>query len=639
MVRGAGEMADLVRGFDWAVTPLGPIEGWPKELLSIVNVSLSSPIPMLIYWGPELILIYNDAARPIASIKHPRALGASARDVWKEAWHIIGPEVEAVLSKAKSVRHEDILVPLEKDGTLQDMHWNYAYSPIYVGEEVGGVLLICSETTKSVLARKKLLQSEARANQILHSIGDAVIVTDGEMRVTRMNPVAETLTGWSLDEARGKPLQTIFHIVNETTRELVENPADKVKRLGGIVGLANHTVLIGKQGLETPIDDSGAPIFDEKGELAGIVLVFRDIRERRTVEQEKEAIARDLAQIQEATTDAVLAIDRDWRISYMNGPARRTVGPLAANAIGKVLWDVFPEASYDGSPFVENYRRAMQERERGSFEAFYPEPLNVWVSVRAIPTKDGIVVFFRDVTEEKRIAATLLQNEKLAAVGRLAASIAHEINNPLESVTNLLYLARRTEDTADLKEYLDMAERELRRMSVISTQTLRFHKQATNASEVTCNELFENVLAIYQGRIVNSRIRVEKRKRATKAVRCLEGEIRQVLSNLIGNAVDAIHPDGGQLFVRSRNATNWETGVKGIVLTVADTGNAMSEVAQAKAFDAFFTTKGIGGTGLGLWVSREIVDRHDGALRFKSSQSSQHRGTVFTLFLPFEAAV
>jgi signal transduction histidine kinase len=242
-----------------------------------------------------------------------------------------------------------------------------------------------------------------------------------------------------------------------------------------------------------------------------------------------------------------------------------------------------------------------------------------------------------EITQQKKAENALIQSEKLAVVGRLAASIAHEINNPLESVTNLLYLAGVTEDRAQVKEYIDTAERELRRVSAIANQTLRFHKQASSPREFHFKELMESVVSMYQGRIVNSGIHIEERPRARRGVRCFEGEIRQVLSNLISNAIDAMHPHGGRLLLRSREGTSWSTGLKGLTITVADTGCGMSPAVRSRIFEPFYTTKGIGGTGLGLWVSREIVDRHRGVLRVRSNSKPGCSGTVFTLFLPYDA--
>ncbi len=242
-----------------------------------------------------------------------------------------------------------------------------------------------------------------------------------------------------------------------------------------------------------------------------------------------------------------------------------------------------------------------------------------------------------DITARVETEEALRQSEKLAAVGRLASTIAHEMNNPLESVMNLVYLAAGSEGLPPRAQgYLDTAERELRRVSAITSQTLRFHRQATRPRAVTAEELFQDVLSIYQGRLVNTRTAVDVRLRSAEPVLCFDGEIRQVLNNLVGNAIDAM-PNCGRLLLRGRRATDWATGRKGMRLTVADAGSGMTAATRKRLFDAFFTTKGTNGTGLGLWVSQEIVERHKGSLGVRSREDGIWKGTVFALFLPFEA--
>lgn len=237
-------------------------------------------------------------------------------------------------------------------------------------------------------------------------------------------------------------------------------------------------------------------------------------------------------------------------------------------------------------------------------------------------------------SEARRASAALMQSEKLAAVGRLASSMAHEINNPLEAVTNLIYLSRQNAVHPDVKKWLDEAEVELRRISLIANQTLRFHKQSTKPQPITCLNLFSTTLNLYESRLKNAGIVVEKRKRANEPVACFEGDVRQVLSNIVTNAIDAM-PLGGRLIVRSREATEWSTGRKGLALTIADTGHGMSHETQCRMFEAFYTTKGIGGNGLGLWISADIMHRHEGTISIRSFQG-QRSGTVAILFLPFE---
>jgi signal transduction histidine kinase len=394
-IAGTGTMADLVRSHNWAATPLGPIASWPDALISSVSIILSCQFPSVLLWGPQMIQFYNDGYRPLMTDKHPTALGQSARDCWKEAWHLIGSQWEAVLSHGQTVFQEEVLVPVLRNGILHDIYWTYSYSPVY--------------------------------------------------------------------------------------------------------------------------------------------------------------------------------------------------GPQGAI--------------------------------------------------------DGILIVCLDVTHRRLAQAALLQSEKLAAVGRLASSIAHEINNPLESVMNLIYLARQYATDPDAQKFLEIADQEIRRVSIIANQTLRFHKQLSNPQAIGCSDLFQTVLSIYEGRLKNFSITVEKRKRAQQPITCFEGDIRQVLNNLVANAIDAM-PFGGRLLLRSRESTHWPTGRRGLTLTIADTGTGIPPEIQKDIFNPFFTTKGISGTGLGLWVSQEIVERHNGVLTVHSSQNlhsnshhPQRSGTVFTLFLPFEATI
>ena len=250
-------------------------------------------------------------------------------------------------------------------------------------------------------------------------------------------------------------------------------------------------------------------------------------------------------------------------------------------------------------------------------------------------TNSGVVLVFHSVAEQRRATRALLESEKIAAVGRLASSIAHEINNPLEAVTNLLYLARQNTSLSQIQEYLQAADHELRRVSAIANQTLRFHKQTSNPEAVEAADLFSTVLSIYEGRLRNSGVTVETRHRVGQPVLCFQGDVRQVLNNLVGNAIDAMSGSGGRLLIRSRTSTDWRSGRKSVVFTVADTGVGMTRAVREHIFEPFFTTKGIGGTGLGLWVSQQVAQRHHGVLRVRSSKAHEHHGTVFQFFLPY----
>jgi signal transduction histidine kinase len=251
---------------------------------------------------------------------------------------------------------------------------------------------------------------------------------------------------------------------------------------------------------------------------------------------------------------------------------------------------------------------------------------------------EAIAAVILEITNQKKAEAALIQSEKLAAVGRLASSISHEINNPLEAITNLLYLIDLSSELPEsLRGYVHTAQNELSRVCQIATQTLRFHRQAVRATDINAEDLVSAVLNLYQGRLSNSHIKVEARYATTTSVLCFENDIRQVLNNLIANAIDAMR-QGGRLIVRAHDAMHYSAenldGRRGIRITIADTGHGMSSTVQSRLFEPFYTTKDLNGTGLGLWISAGIVSRHHGHITFRSSQAPAHRGTVFSLFLP-----
>ena len=357
--------------------------------------------------------------------------------------------------------------------------------------------------------------------------------------------------------------------------------------------------------------------------ILGLVV---DISARKQAEALAAIESQRARNVIESTSDGVYTLNRDWQITYINQSAIRAVG-FNLSDLGRSFWELYPGA--DQSKLGAAFRRAMAERVPVEFEDFYGEPVNIFYQASVYPTDEGITVFYRDITHKRRSELALRESEKMAAVGRLAASIAHEINNPLEAITNLLYLARQCELSPEVAEYLRVAEQEIQRVSHITTLTLSFHRQLSTPSSVTAASLFESVLALYRSRLVNCNIAAIRGPVTETPFQCLEGEIRQVLSNLVTNAIDASR-SSGKLYLRAHDAHS-PAGAPGVRLTLADTGTGMSPDLVRKVFEAFFTTKELGGTGLGLWLSKSIVDNHRGRL---SVRSRLGHGTVFTLFLP-----
>jgi signal transduction histidine kinase len=233
------------------------------------------------------------------------------------------------------------------------------------------------------------------------------------------------------------------------------------------------------------------------------------------------------------------------------------------------------------------------------------------------------------------VAQFLRESQKLLAIGRIAGEIAHEINNPLEAVTNLLYLIGLDPELSEAtRSYLETAQRELERVIVISKQTLNFYRETQSPQKVKLSELLDEVLVLYRRKLEMKNIAVSRRYEREDAVLVFPGEMRQIFSNLIANAMDA-SPAGARLSLRIRPGRQWmDSGVRGMRVTVADSGNGMTPEVLAKLGKAFFTTKGSRGTGLGLWVSKAIVKCYGGDFRLRSSTAAGRSGTTFSIFLP-----
>lgn len=291
------------------------------------------------------------------------------------------------------------------------------------------------------------------------------------------------------------------------------------------------------------------------------------------------------------------------------------------------VWAVIQKSIREGSVFELEHK---VQRLDGSLG---------WTVSRAIPVRDEhgeVIEWFgaaSDITARKQAEQALIGAEKLAVVGRLASSIAHEINNPLEAVTNLLYLAEQTAD-AETKNTLVAAQQELQRVSQIAANTLQFNRQKLLPGPMNVSKSVRSVLSLYEGRIRQAGIEVVFDERPCPPLTALGDEIRQVLVNLVGNAVDAMKR-GGKLMIRVRPATDWKNDLQVVRITVADTGHGMSATTQAQIYKPFFTTREGIGTGLGLWISADIIERHHGQIRLRSSDAKGRSGTAFALLLPY----
>ena len=879
-IYAVGEMADRVRGFSWETTSVGAISGWSKTLLCTVNLMLESQFPMLLLWGPEMVVVYNDACIPLLWGKHSHALGQTARDCWSEAWHILEPKLTGVLERGEKLYFENELIPILRDGTLTDFYWTYSYSPVRdAAGVVRGILDVCHDVTAKLTAERERDAIAASLKNVLESTTDGLVVLDRQGRYTYANEQAAKIvaqraadmigkTQWELfphasgaefgrqyqeavktgmprhfDSFYPEPLNAwiechcypseqgvSIYFRDVTAQKLTEKALrtsesrfrklfesdlmgiaipdrfgaflesnDELLRMTGYTradqdaGLVRWDTMtppeyreldavhireaaergectpyekeyIRKDGTRVPILCGYALLEGSKDEYIGFVLDLteqkRAERELREREERFRILADSLPQLIWMTDGlgdntycnqryfeflGVTEADRasipwrelihpddlaftlgiwnhsvetgepyvnEFRLRRKDGMFRyflaravpirsdraqieRWIGSLTdihdqklaereiqkreerfhalAESLPQLIWmaDATGKTTYCNHRVFEYFGLPASETEIPLWiERFHPEDVehifSAWQKsvelsepyqveyrlrrhdgvyrhflARAVPLRDENGTVERwfgsctDVHDRKLAEDALRQSEKLATASRLAASIAHEINNPLEGVTNLLYLALQDDSlSADTKGYLQTAEQELLRVSQVTTQTLRFHKQLKSPARIDLVEIVDSVLALFGQRLTGKNILVKVEFERGAFVTCFGDELRQVIANIVSNAVDAM-PNGGTLRVRVKKAGSWaQDHRQGVKIVVADSGHGIPAGVLEHIFEPFVSTKEATGIGLGLWVSDGIVRKHGGEIRVRSRTAAAPTGTVFSVFIP-----
>ena len=363
-------------------------------------------------------------------------------------------------------------------------------------------------------------------------------------------------------------------------------------------------------------------------------------REIKITEQQRiDEAALRLAAIVESSDDAIVSKDLNGIVTSWNKSAERIFGFTAEEIIGKSILTIIPPELHGDEPGILARIRAGKRIEHFETVRMKKNGERVDISLTVSPVKDrhgniiGAAKIARDITHQKKLEATLRTTERLASVGRLAATVAHEINNPLEAITNFIYLAKQQPGLSEkLQRYLTNADQELRRVAHIAQQTLGFYRDNSKAAELSVAELIGDVLTIYERKITYKQLRVEREVEPGLTINTVGGELKQVLSNLIANAIDA-SSESGKIVIRGRATRKSRSGVYGIQITVADTGAGISKDDQRQLFAPFFTTKKDVGTGLGLWITKDLVEKKGGNIRFRSTDQKPS-GTVMSVFLP-----
>jgi PAS domain S-box-containing protein len=361
----------------------------------------------------------------------------------------------------------------------------------------------------------------------------------------------------------------------------------------------------------------------------------RVVAERTEALRQSEAHHRERAELLELATEAIIVRDLNGAIRFWNAGAESLYGWKREDVLGRDLHQLL-RTNFPVSRATTEQALFTHSSWEGNLCVRAKDGHELIVATRKVLNRErsGILEIQRDITAQMQAEEALRQTEKLAAMGRVAGIIAHEINNPLEAITNAFYLLRNHPSLdQEARYYASLADQELQRAAHITRQTLSFYRDSKQPIAVSVTDLLDNVVELQQRPILAGHIVLQKQYRSTGMVRGFPGELRQVFLNLISNAIQAM-PSGGTLRLRVTEATEPDTQRRGIAISVTDTGNGIRREDAGHLFQPFFTTKSAKGTGLGLWISKGIIQKYEGTIAFRSLHTSRGACTCFRVFLP-----
>lgn len=470
----------------------------------------------------------------------------------------------------------------------------------------------------------------AHLASIVDSCEDPIISKRLDGTIISWNGAACRVFGYQPEEILGRSILTLI------PPELHHEEDEILHRIRAGEQIKHYeTVRMRKNGQRFPISVTISPIRDSTGRIVAASKVARDISEKKRNDESQFR----LAAIVDSADDAIVSKSLDGIVTSWNEGARKMFGYTAEEMIGESILRLIPqELRYEEDEILHKLRAGLRiehyettrQRKNGEF-------VEVSVTISPIRDESGRVIgaskIARDISDRKRVERLVLQAEKLAATGKMAAAIAHEINNPLESLMNVIFLARTySAKESKVHELLLVAEGELERVAHIARQTLGYYKDTGSPTQVHVHELIDNVLTVYNSKMLAVGIAVDTRFDDREQVLLSKGELLQVFSNIVANAIDAM-PRGGVLSVSTQKGSNQTS--EGIQVTIRDNGMGIKQENLARIFDPFFTTKGNLGTGIGLWVAKQLVERRGGHITVASSTDAENSGTTVSIFIPF----
>ena len=516
-----------------------------------------------------------------------------------------------------------------------------------------GLAILCLWVLSDIKRRDQhaaeIRKREEWLRVILTSIGDAVIATDAKARILFMNPKAEALTGFGGREASGRQVTEVFPIFDEQTLQPVENPIIKGLELGIVTALTNHTILKRRDGSTVPIEDSAAPIRDDRNRLIGMVLVFRDATH-----------GRESARAQKESAEALRASEEQLRLAANAGDLGLwtwKVGSqeLMATEQCKALFGLRADATFDYATAIAivhpedrakteaSIQQAIERRAayRAEYRVVWRDGSIHWISAvgRCSYDENGAPTVLSgaciDNTERRQAEEVVRLSHSLSSVSRVAHELAHHINNPLTIITQSLYLLENSKNGFD-PALLTAAQDATERISKIARQLLGLYSPYAKPSLVRLTDFLDDALDAYSSGLPPGSIEIMREYDSGGELFASATDIRQLCANLVANAFE--HSKlGSKISVRVSQRRHPVSGETGLRMLVADTGSGIPAAHRDRLFEAFFSTKETKSSGLGLWTARSIVNKYGGAIRWRSSTQDGRSGAAFQVFIPVNA--
>ncbi len=660
----SGEMGARIVEFDWASTPLGPLRDWPQSLKTITGFLVKSPVPLVLLWGPDGIMIYNDAYSVFAGARHPALLGSKVREGWPEVADF-NDNVMKVGLAGKTLAYKDQELTLHRSGRPEQVWMNLDYSP--VPDESGhpaGVMAVVIETTARVLADRAAVAELERQRLLMQQMPGFVAALSGPEHVFEyVNDAYTQLAGRS--NLVGRNIREAFpDLAGQGFYELL----DKVYTTGERV-LSKGMAMRLHGGDEVQyLDFLYEPVRNQIGEITGVFAAGYEVTEvHRTAEalRASEARLREInADLERKIIERTQARGRTWQVSpdlmgALNAQGYfETSNPAWKSMLGWTEEEVAAISIFDllHPDDVQRTRDGFNLTQQGQPAIRFPNRYRAkdgsyrWISWVGVPEDGMVYCSGRDITEEKiaeeelaRTQEALRQSQKMEAIGQLTGGLAHDFNNLLAGISGSLELVEQRiamGRLGDVQRFISAAQGGARRAAALTQRLLAFSRRQTlDSRPLDINKLIAGVEDLIR-RTVGPSIALEViGAGGLWAAKVDQSQLENALLNLCINARDAM-PDGGRITIETANKWLDDRAARErelppgqyVSLCVTDTGTGMTPAVIAHAFDPFFTTKPIGqGTGLGLSMIHGFVRQSGGQVRIYSELGM---GTTMCIYLP-----